>query len=82
MCVSARIDKNKLGSKNDAKAFGVMPLYGQAAALLGAFWRESSNDGISAGSQGATKPGGIGGLIVCIGEKVERGPIVPHVIGP
>src|SRR5258705_2998342 len=80
--VSARVDQLKAPSEGCGEGVRVVAADGQAAAALRAVEREGGDDGKSTRAQRASKPGNIGRLIVRLGEKMKRGPVVPHIIGP
>src|SRR6267142_1740499 len=76
------IDQFKALSERCGESVRVVTADHQAAAAFRAVGREGRDDGMSARAQGASKPGNVSRLIIPLGEKVKRRPVVPQIIGP
>src|SRR5882762_5561928 len=75
------VDQLKAASECRGQTACVVAADGKAAASFRAVKREGTDDGMSARAQGAPKPSYIGRLILRVGEKVKRRPVVPDIVG-
>src|SRR4051812_24045296 len=76
------VQQLEAGPERLTKAGRVVALDRQATAFLGAIQCEGGDDGVAADRQGLPEAGDIGRAVACLGEKVERRPVVPDIIPP
>jgi hypothetical protein len=79
--VSPSADQLECGAKCLAEAFRIVSHHRQTAAPLGAFRRKRGDDGMASRSEGSPEAVDISCSVVRFGQKMESGPVVPHVIG-